>query len=83
MRAELGMMYPPLKTNRDTRKLKWHYYRVKKMQGKRLPAIVDMFVWKKRTKVKAGIMWDKVVENICKEIGGNKKEIMSIEDGRE
>ena len=53
------------------------------MQGKRLSAIVDRFVWKKRTKGKAGIRWDKVVENISKEIGGNKKEIMSIEDGEE
>ena len=54
------------------------------MQGKRLPAIVDKFVWKKRTKGKAGIRWDKVVENIWKEIGGNKKDIiMSIEDGEE
>ena len=50
------------------------------MQGKRLPAIVVRFVWEKRTKGKAGIRWDKVVENIWKEIGGNKNEIMSIED---
>ena len=50
-----------------------------------MPAIVDRFVWKKRTKRKAGIRWDIVVENIWKEIiGGNmKKEIMSIEDGEE
>ena len=45
-----------------------------------MPAIVDRFVWEKRTKGKAGIRWDKVVENIWKEIGGNKNEIMSIED---
>ena len=32
------------------------------MQGKRLPAIVDRFVWKKRAKGKAGIRWDKVVQ---------------------
>ena len=38
-----------------------------------MPAIVDRFVWKKRTKGKAGIRWDKVVENIWKEIGGSKK----------
>ena len=37
-------------------------------------------MWEKRTKGKAGIRWDKAVENIWKEIGGNKKEIMSIED---
>ena len=34
------------------------------MEGKRLPAIVVRFVWEKRTKGKAGIRWDKVVENI-------------------
>ena len=45
------------------------------MQGKRLPAIVDRFVLEKRTKGKTGIRWDKVVENIWKEIGGNKTEI--------
>ena len=56
--------------------MKWHH-RIKNMQGKRLPAIVDRFVWKKRTKWKAGIRWDKVVENIWKEIiGGNKNEMM-------
>ena len=51
---------------------KWHY-RVKNTQGKRLPAIVDTFVWKKRMKGKAGIMFDKVVENIWKEIGRGEK----------
>ena len=50
------------------------------MQRKRLQAIVDRCVWKKRTKGKAGIRWDKVVENVWKEIGGNINEIMSIED---
>ena len=44
-------------------------------------AIVIMFVWQKRTKGKAGIRWDKVVENVWKEIGGNQEEIMSIYDG--
>ena len=77
LRAELGIY--SLKTNRGLRKLKWQY-RVKKMQRKRLPAIVDRFVWEKRMKGKAGIRWDKVVENIWKEIGGNTNEIMSIED---
>ena len=47
--------------------MKW-LYRVKNMQGKRLPAIVDRFVWKKRTKHMADRR--------------NKKEIMSIDDGR-
>ena len=45
--------------------------------------MVDRFVWKERTKGKAGIRWDIVVENVWKEIGGNKNEIMSIDDGGE
>ena len=45
-----------------------------------MAAIVDRYVWKKRTKGKAGIRWDKVLENVWKEIRGNKKEIMSLED---
>ena len=53
---------------------------VKNMQRKRLPAIVDMFVWEKRTKGKAGIRWDKVVENIWKEIGGNVRD--NVHKGR-
>ena len=47
-----------------------------------MPAIVDRFVWKKRTKGKAEIRWDKVIENVWEEMGGNKKAIiMYIEDG--
>ena len=41
--------------------MKWKYS-VKNMQRKRLAAIVGRFVWKKRTKGKAGLRWDKVVE---------------------
>ena len=70
LRAKMGMN--SLKTNRDMRKLKWQYS-VKDMQRKRLPDIVDRFVWKKRTNGQAGIRWDEVVENVLKEIGGNKK----------
>ena len=55
LRAELGIYSH--KTTRDLRKLKWHYI-VKNMQRKRLPAIVDRFVWKKMTKGKEG--WNKV-----------------------
>ena len=33
-----------------------------------------------KEKGKAGIGWDRVVETIWKEIGGNEREIMSIED---
>ena len=68
LRAELGIY--SLKTNRD----------LEETEMKRLPAIVDRFAWKKRAKGKAIIRWDKVVENVWKEIGGNKKKIMSIED---
>ena len=35
------------------------------------------------TKGKVGIKWDKVVESVWKEIGGNKEEMMSIYDGGE
>ena len=59
LRAELGIY--SLKTNRDLRKLKWQH-RVKNMQANRLPAIVDRFVWEKRTKGKAGIRWDRVAK---------------------
>ena len=44
------------------------------MQRKRLPAIAEMFVWKKRTKGKAGIRWNKVVESIWKEKGNKKRQ---------
>ena len=47
LRAELGMY--ALKTNRDTRKLRWQHG-VKTMQSKRLSAVVDRAVWKKVTK---------------------------------
>ena len=54
-------------------KLIWHY-RVKNIQGKKLPAIVDRFVWKKMMKGEAGIRWDKVTENLLwKEVGVTKK----------
>jgi len=46
-----------------------------------LPTIVDRTVWNKRTKGQAGIRWDRVVENVWKEIGGNQDEIMSIDEG--
>ena len=62
--------------------MKWQYS-VKNMRRKRLPAIVDRFVWKEKTKGKAGIRKDKVVENVWKEIGGNQKEIMSKDDSGE
>ena len=59
MRAELGIY--PLKTNRDMRKSGWQYS-VKKMQRKRLPAIVDRAVRKKTTKGQTGNRWDRDVE---------------------
>ena len=45
-------------------------YRVKNMQSKRLPVIVDRAMWKKVTKGQP-VRWDKEVERIWKEIGGN------------
>ena len=70
-------MYP-LKTNRDVRKLKWQYD-VRNMPKKRLPAIADRAVWEKVTKGRAGIRWDRVVEKVWKDIGGNQEKILSRE----
>ena len=74
LRAELGMY--ALKTNRDMRKLRWQHS-VRSMQSKRLPAIVDRAVWKKVTKGQP-VRWDKEVEKVWQEIGGNKDEVLSI-----
>ena len=60
LRAELGMS--ALKTNRDTRKLRWKYS-VKNMQSKRLPAIVDRAGWKKVTKGQP-VRWETEVERV-------------------
>ena len=49
-----------LKTNRDTRKLKWQY-KVRNMPKKRLPATFDTAGRGKVTKGRAGLMWDSVV----------------------
>ena len=76
LRAELGMH--PLKINRDVRKLNWQY-KVKNMPEKKLPAIADDAVWEKIAKGRAGIRWDKVVEKIWKDIGGDQEEILSTE----
>ena len=50
------------------------------MPQKRLPAIVDRAVWEKETKGRAGITWNSVVEKVWKDIGGNQKEVMSVEN---
>ena len=76
LRPELGMH--PLKTNRDVRKLKWQYM-VRNLPKKRLPAIA---VWEKVTKGRAGIKWNRVVEKVWEDIGGNQDEILSIEKFR-
>ena len=47
------------------------------MQSKRLPAIVDRAVWKIVTKGQP-VRWDKEVERVWQEIGGNKDEVLSI-----
>ena len=54
---------------------------MKNTQRKIFPAIVDLTVRKKRTNEQAGIRWDRVVENLWREIRGNQNEIMSIDDG--
>ena len=46
---------------------------------KRLPAIADRAVWEKVTKRRDGTRWDRVVEKVLKDIGGNQEEILSIE----
>ena len=61
---------------RDMIILRWQY-KVKNMQSKRLPAVVDMAVWKKVTKGQP-VRWDKEVERVWQEIGGNKDEALSI-----
>ena len=61
LRAELGMY--SLKTNRDVRKLRWQYS-VKNMHRKRLPAVVDRAVWKKVTKGRGGVRWDRSRESM-------------------
>ena len=48
------------------------------MQRKRLPAVVDRAVWKKLRNVQRGMRWDKEVERVWQEIGGNKNEVLSI-----
>ena len=68
----------PLKTNRDARKLKWQY-EVRIMPKQKVPSIADRAVWEKVTKGRAGIRWDRVVEKVWKDIGGNQEEILSIE----
>ena len=47
------------------------------MRSKRLPAIVDRAGWKKVTKGQP-VRWDKEVERVWQEIGGNKDEVLSI-----
>ena len=38
-----------------------------------------MAVWEKKTKGRAGIRWDSVVEKIWKDLGGDQEEVLSIE----
>ena len=62
--------------NRDIRKLRWQHS-VRNVQSKRLPATFDRAVWKKATKGQR-VRWDKDVEKVWQEIGGNKDEALSI-----
>ena len=48
------------------------------MPKNRLPAVTDRVVWEKVTKGRAGIGWDSVAEEVCKEIGGNQEEICAV-----
>ena len=57
----------PLKTYKDTRKLKWQY-EVGHMPKKRQPTRVDRSVWEKVTEGRAGISRDSVVDKVCKGI---------------
>lgn len=41
----------------------------------------DEAVWKKVTKGRVGMRWDGVIENVWKEIGGSKHEILSRSEG--
>ena len=43
-----------------------------------MPAIADKAVWEKISKGRAGIIWDSVVEGVWKDIGGNPKEVLSL-----
>ena len=45
------------------------------MPEKRMPAIVDMAVWEKTTKGRAGIRRVNVFDKICKDLGGDEKEV--------
>ena len=56
--------------------MRWQHS-VRNMQIKRLPAIVDRAVWTKVTKGQP-VRWDKGVERVWQEIGGNKDEALSI-----
>ena len=49
------------------------------MPEKRLPAITDRAVMENGTEGRGGIRWDRVVEKVWKDIGGNQEEILSIE----
>ena len=46
-------------------------------RSKRLPAVAHRAVWKKVTTVQP-VRWDKEVEKVWQEIGGNKDEVLSI-----
>ena len=51
-------------------------YNIKDIPESRLPATVDRAVWENITKGRGGIRWDKVVENILKDLGGGEEEVL-------
>ena len=75
LRVEPGMY--PGKANRDMRRLKWKY-EVRSMPKKRRcqPELIDLSVWEKVTKERAGIRWDNVVEKVWECLGGHQEEMM-------
>ena len=44
-----------------------------------MPTVADRAVREKVTKGRAGVRWDRVVEKGCKGIGGNQKDMLSID----
>ena len=44
-----------------------------------LIAMADRSVWQQATKGRAGIRRDSIVEKVCKDLGGNEEETLSID----
>ena len=66
------------KTLGDASKLRWRH-KVRNMPKTKFPAVVDRAVWEKVTKRRTRIRCGSVVENAWKDIGGNQKDMLSID----